>query len=152
LSNVNPKKISIRSSALKRISEERLKKRWCLTQYPTPAYAQEAEMSLKEYEDFLYSTILIDWQKEVANMICLQQIMNRTSEVRLVGNKTDLSLSIKNRTAILSDGTHNMPGGEVFTAPIENSATGKICFDLPAIRYGKEVKNIQLEFNEGEVV
>jgi aminopeptidase len=151
LSGIDPKKISARSLTVKKISDERLKKRWCVTQYPTPAYAQEAEMSLKEYEDFVYSAILLDWKKEAEKMSRIKRIMDRTDRVQIIGEKTDLTLSIKGRTAIVGDGTHNMPDGEVFTAPLENSAEGKIFFDLPAIRHGKEVQDIKLTFEKGEI-
>ncbi|MFQ6077043.1 MAG: aminopeptidase, partial [Candidatus Bathyarchaeia archaeon] len=72
--------------------------------------------------------------------------------VRLVGPGTDLTMSIKDRTSIVDDGVHNMPGGEVFTAPIEGSVEGDVYFDLPAIAYGKEVMEIRLRFEGGEIV
>lgn len=152
LSSMDPKRISARSLTLKRISDERLKKKWCGTQCPTAAYAQEAEMSLQEYEDFVYSAVLRDWEKEAEKMAELKRITDQTDEVRIIGEKTDLTMSIKGRTAVLSDGTHNMPGGEVFTAPVDDSANGEVFFDLPAIKYGKEVQGIRLKFKDGEVV
>lgn len=152
LSGVDPKRISARRLTVKEIMDERLRKRWCITQVPTPAYAQEADMSLKDYENFLYSAIFIDWKKEVEKMDKLKKIMDATDEVHIIGKKTDLTMSIKGRTAIISDGTHNMPGGEVFTAPLDNSANGRIFFDLPAIKYGKEVRDVRLTFRNGEIV
>jgi len=151
LSSIDPRKISARSLTVKKISDERLKKTWCVTQYPTPAYAQEAEMSLKEYEDFVYSAMLLNWNKEAEKMSQLKRVMDKADQVQIVGEKTDLTMFIKGRTAIVGDGTHNMPDGEVFTAPLENSADGKIFFDLPAIRYGKEVQDIKLTFEKGEI-
>jgi len=152
LSSIDPRKISARSLTVKKIADERLKKRWCVTQYPTPAYAQEADMSLKEYEDFVYSAMLLDWNREAEKMRQLKRIMDKADQVQIIGEKTDLIMSIKGRTAIMGHGTHNMPDGEVFTAPLENSANGKIFFDLPAIRYGKEVQDIKLTFEKGEIV
>ncbi len=152
LSTVDPKRISARSLALKRISDERLKKRWCVTQCPTAAYAQEAEMSVQEYEDFVYSAMLRDWKKETEKMAKLKKIMDHTDEVQIIGEKTNLTMSIRGRTAVLSDGTHNMPDGEVFTAPVDDSANGEVFFDLPAVRYGKEVQGVRLKFKDGEVV
>jgi aminopeptidase len=152
LSSIKSKKISIRSKARKPVKDVLLAKRWCLTQYPTPAYAQEAGMSLAEYENFLYSAVLIDWPKARKRMKSLQRVMNETDVVHILGEGTDLTFSIRGRKAILSDGTHNMPGGEVFTAPVDDSATGKIYFDLPAIRYGKEVRDVRLKLEQGEIV
>jgi len=152
LSNVNPKRISLRSKTLKKLQEERLSKRWCLTQYPTAGYAQDAEMSLKEYEDFVYSAILIDWDEQIKIMKKLKEIMDETNEVRLIGEDTDLTLSINGRNSIVGGPTHNVPGGEVFTAPIENSAEGEIFFDLPSVVYGNEVEGIKLTFERGKVV
>jgi aminopeptidase len=152
LSSIDPKKISMRSLALRRIHDERLKKRWCLTHYPTSGYAQDADMSLKEYEDFVYSAMIRDWPEERKKMEILKKIMDEADRVRIIGEETDLSMSIRDRTAILSDGTHNVPGGEVFTAPLDDSTNGEIFFDLPAVRYGKDVKDIRLKFERGKIV
>jgi len=152
LSNTDPKRISARFRALKALQEERLSKRWCLTQYPTVGYAQDAEMSLSEYEDFVYSAVLIDWGEQIKVMERLKEIMDETDEVRLIGKDTDLTMSIKGRNAVVGGPTHNVPGGEVFTAPVEDSAEGEIFFDIPAVVYGKEVEGIRLRFERGEVV
>ena len=152
LNSIDPNRISTRNKALKDIREERLSKRWCLTQYPTVGYAQDAEMSLKEYQDFVYSAILIDWNSQYETMKRLKEIMDRTDKVRLIGLETDLTFSIKGRNAVVGGPIHNVPGGEVFTAPIEDSAEGKILFDLPSVRYGREVEGIRLKFEKGEVV
>ncbi len=152
LSNIDPKLLGIRSRALMSIQEERMKKRWCLTAYPTNAYAQEAEMSLKEYGDFVYSAILKDWKKEKSKMEKLKKLFESANELRLVGANTDLRMSIKNRKMVISDGTHNLPGGEIFTSPLEDSVEGEIFFDLPAIYQGREVRDISLKFENGEVV
>jgi aminopeptidase len=152
LSNVPPHKISARAITLKPIQEERLSKRWCLTQYPTTGYAQEAAMSLREYSDFVFSAILIDWADQRRIMQELKQILDQTDEVRLIGDRTDLVMSIKGRNAVVGGPDNNVPGGEVFTAPIDDSAEGHIYFDLPAIKYGQEVEGITLHFEKGEVV
>jgi len=152
LSNVDPKRISARSLTTKRVSDERLRKRWCLTQYPTPAFAQEAGMSLREYEDFVYSAILRDWKEETEKMRKLKKIMDNADKLQIIGEDTDLTLSIKGRTARISNGVNNLPGGEVFTAPVDNSANGTIFFDLPAVRYGQEAQDIRLTFENGKIV
>lgn len=152
LSGVNSKRISTRQLALNEIKEERLSKRWCLTQYPTEGYAQEAEMSLTEYEDFVYGAILRNWDEERNRMGNLARFLNKAQEVRIIGEETDLTMSIKDRNAVVGDVTHNVPGGEVFTAPLDDSCEGEIYFDFPAIRYGKEVNGVRLKFHKGELV
>jgi len=152
LGNVNPKKLTRRDKTVRPIQDERLSKRWCLTQAPTPGFAQDADMSLKEYEDFVYSAILIDWASQRTQMEKLKKALDQADKVRLIGEKTDLTMSVKERNAIVGDATHNVPGGEVYTAPVDDSAEGEICFDLPGIRYGREIKGIRLKFSKGEVV
>jgi len=152
LGNVDPKKMTRRDKTLRPIQDERLTKRWCLTQAPTPGYAQDADMSLKEYEDFLYSAILINWAGQRGQMERLKKELDRADRVRIIGEKTDLTMSIKERNAVVGDAIHNVPGGEVYTAPVDDSAEGEIWFDLPGIRYGREIKGIRLKFSKGEVV
>jgi aminopeptidase len=151
LSSVDPKRMSRRLIAVRKIADERLKKRWCVVQYPAASFAQDAEMSLTEYESFVYNAMLRDWVSEGTKMRRLKELFDSSRDVRIIGQDTDLFLSIKGRTTIVDDGTHNMPGGEIFTAPIETSAEGKIFFDLPAVRYGKEVQDIRLEFEKGRI-
>jgi len=112
LSSVDPRRISKRALATKAISDVVLKKRWCVTLHPTQAYAQEAEMSLKEYQDFVYRSVLVDWEKESIKMKRLKEVMDRTDEVRIVGEKTDLRMSIKGMKAVVDDAKNNLPGGE----------------------------------------
>ncbi|MFH0897943.1 MAG: aminopeptidase [Candidatus Bathyarchaeota archaeon] len=152
LSNVEPEKMSIRSAALKEIQEARLSKRWCLTQFPSQAYAQEAEMSLSEYEDFVYGAILLDWRKERADMEKVKEVLDKGDRVHIEGVETDLTMSIKERNAVVGDATHNIPGGETYTAPVDDSAEGTIYFDFPGIVYGREVRDIRLRFNKGKVI
>jgi len=152
LGNVDPKKLTRRDKTTRKISDERLTKRWCLTQAPTPGFAQDADMSLKEYEDFVYSAILIDWTKQRAQMERLKKALDAADKVQIVGERTNLTMSIKGRNAVVGDATHNVPGGEVYTAPVDDSAEGEIWFDLPGIRYGREIKGIRLRFSKGDVV
>ena len=152
LGNVDPKKLTRRDKTTRLIQDERLSKRWCLTQAATPGFAQDADMSLKEYEDFLYSAILIDWTTQRTQMEKLKKALDQTDRIQIIGERTNLTISIKNRNAVVGDATHNVPGGEVYTAPTDNSAQGEIWFDLPGIRYGREIRGIWLKFSEGEIV
>ena len=152
LRNVDAGKLTRRDKVLRPVQDERLSKRWSLTQAPTPGYAQDADMSLKEYEDFLYSAILIDWSRQRTQMERLKKELGKAEMVQLLGEKTDLMMSIKGRSAVVGDAIHNVPGGEVYTAPVDDSANGEIWFDMPGMRYGREVKGIRLVFRKGEVV
>lgn len=152
LSGVDPSKISLRSKMLQKIQEERMKKRWCLTQHPTAAYAQEADLSLNQYRDFVYSAILLNWKRESLKTSRLKRILDRADEIRLEGERTDLRMSVRGRVFAPDDAEHNLPGGEIFTAPIENSVEGQIYFDLPAIQSGKEDRDVELRLVNGKTV
>ena len=153
LSGVDPKLISARTKVLRPISEEIVtNKRWVLCNYPTNALAQEAEMSLEEYEDFVYGATNIDWNKVKKEEMALKRALDKASEVHIVGRETDLKLSIKGRKAIPCCGERNMPDGEVFLSPVENSAEGHIYYDMPAIYQGREVLGVRLEFKAGKVI
>ena len=152
LTNVDPKKIASRSKVTNPISEEILKKRWVLFYYPTNAQAQEAEMSLEEFEDFVYSATIQDWEKISKEEDKLKKILDKSKEVQIIGKNTDIKFSIDGREAIKGDGKNNMPCGEVFIAPIEKSTQGYIEYSFPAIKAGREVDGIKLKFKDGKVI
>lgn len=152
LTNIDPKKMSLRQKTTQPLFEERVKKRWVLFEYPVNAFAQDAEMSLEEFEDFVFNATIVDWAKEGKKMQKLANLLNKSDKVRIVGKDTDIELRIKGRHAVAASGEFNMPDGEVFTAPIENSAKGYISFDFPAIYGGREVDGVRLEFKNGKCV
>ncbi len=154
MSNLDPQRLTWRQKASMPVSEYVMsgKVRWVGCNFPTPALAQEAEMSLSEYEDFVYGATNIDWSVNSKYQDKIKAVFDLGKEVRLVGPGTDLTFSIEGRPGIKCDGHNNMPDGEVFYAPIENSANGYITYDFPAIRMGKEVNDIRLEFKDGKVV
>ena len=133
--------------------------RWVVTNYPCPAYAQEADMSLGEYEDFVYAATFADRPDPVAEW---QAIHDRQQElvdwlrgkdkVQVQGPNIDLTLSIAGRTFINSDGKRNMPSGEIYTGPVEDSVNGWVRFTYPAIRGGREVDGVLFKFQDGKVV
>ncbi len=133
--------------------------RWVGTLYPTNAHAQDAEMSLSGFEDFVYGACLPDmedpvghWQRFSAWQQKIVDWFGGKEQVRVVGPETDLRLTIAGRTFINSDGKHNMPSGEVFTGPVEDSVEGHVHFSYPAIHQGREVAGIRLWFEKGRVV
>jgi len=139
------------------IREARLGTDWVSTVHPTRALAQQAGMSYEAYTDFVYDAILRDWESLAAEMSQLKGILDRGSEVRIVkeSDQTDLTLSIENRTAVNSAASvaydsHNLPSGEVFTAPADTA--GQVVFDVPMTIRGSRVENARLVFKDGVVV
>jgi aminopeptidase len=127
--------------------------KWVGCQYPTPALAQEAGMSLSEFEDFLYGSCLLDWKAEKERMSRYAKAFDEAKEVRIVAEGTDLTLGIDGRDGEVDAGGANMPGGEFFYSPLEDSASGTIAFtEFPAVYAGREVTGIRLRFEEGRVV
>jgi aminopeptidase len=133
--------------------------RWTGLPYPGRAEAQEAEMALEEYEDFVYGGCLVDgddpvseWKKVREEQQRLCDYLNKAKKIRLVGEDTDLTYSVDGRKWINCCGEKNMPDGEVFTAPVENSVDGAVRFTFPGLFYGKEIEDIRLAFEDGRVV
>ncbi len=130
-----------------------LEVRWAVVQYPTEAAAAEAGMSLEEYTEFVYGACLLDWDAEEERMRAIKERFDRTERVRIVGDGTDLTLSIEGRPGIVSAGFRNMPDGEVFYCPVEDSAEGVITYsEYPAVYLGNDVERARLVFREGRVV
>ena len=159
LSGVDPQKQARLSKTTKPLREVMIKKKWCLTLYPTQAYAQDAEMSLTDFEDFVFRAVFADQDKPVEAWRALAKRQAKliahlrgAKQIRIVGPETDLTLSVAGRKFINSAGTHNMPCGEVFTGPVENSAEGHIRFDYPVCHAGREIDGIRLVFRKGRVV
>jgi len=126
---------------------------WVLCWYPTPALAQDAGMTLPAFEDFLYGSCLVDWEAEHKRISRYAKLFDEAEEVRIVGESTNLRLSVAGRRADVDAGTGNMPGGEFFLCPVETSAEGTIAFaEFPALWGGREMRGVRLRFSEGRVV
>jgi aminopeptidase len=124
-----------------------------LANYPCEAFAQEAEMSLGEYEDFVFQGVNeVNWEKLAKVQKKIEKLVDKTKTVHIVAPETDLMFSIAGRKAVSDNGECNMPGGEVFTSVVENSTEGFIQYSFPAIYMGREVSNVRLEFKKGKVV
>ncbi len=165
LSNMDPLKQRTYGIARSELTETYMRRaavgdlRWTTTQFPCSAYAQEADMSLSEYQDFVYSATYSDktdpiseWQRIHDEQQKIVNWMVGKKSVTVKSPNVDLKLSIEGRSFINSDGTNNMPSGEIFTGPVENSAQGWVDFSYPAIRGGREVEGVRLEFKDGKVV
>jgi aminopeptidase len=133
--------------------------RWVLSAYPTNGAAQDAEMSLAEYEEFVYRAAFLDdgdpvarWRAFSEEVERVAEFLSAKAELRIVAEGTDLTLDVGGRTWIPSEGHENFPDGEVFTAPHETSVEGEIHFTYPAVFRGREVDDVRLRFRGGEVV
>ncbi len=133
--------------------------RWVVSAFPTQALAQEARMSLADYEDFVFTAGLLDaddpvaaWKATGERIHRLAEWLATVRELRIVGTGTDLTFSVEGRSWIASDGRANFPDGECFTGPVEDSVEGEISFSYPAVFNGRSVQGARLRFRAGEVV
>jgi aminopeptidase len=165
LSGVAPERQTKRRAATRHLMEKTMKRaaegthRWVYTLFPTNAYASDAEMSLSDFEDFYYRACLADdpdplnaWQRASEECRRLAEWAQGHEEVHVTAPGTDIRLGIAGRTFVTADGRHNMPDGEFFTAPIEDSVEGEVSFHLPAMVGGREVAGVRLRFESGKVV
>jgi aminopeptidase len=164
LSNVDPKRMAVASSARKPINKIFMDRsargalKWVGTQWPCNASAQDAEMSLTEYENFVFGAGHLDerdpiaaWKRISKEQQALTDFLNKSREVRIVAEDTDIRYSCKGRKWINCDGHYNFPDGEVFTGPVENSVEGHVKFSFPAVHGGREVHGARLTFKNGKV-
>lgn len=165
LSSIDPTRQTIWSRArtdLRRISMQRAadgERRWSLTLFPTPAYAQDADMATDEFASFLEAACFLDRPDPVAAWRALSQRQARMIEwltprcdLHIVAPGTDLRMSVAGRQWVNSDGKRNFPSGEVFTAPLEDSVDGHVQFSYPVVTDGREISGIELRFETGVVV
>jgi aminopeptidase len=166
LTGCDPKKIGLAQAArkqymeifLRRAAEGRLS--WTGTQFPTNASAQDAEMSLAEYEDFVFRAGMLDrpdpvgaWKKLSERQQRLVDLLHGKSDYHVVAaNGTDVRMSVAGHRWINCDGHENFPDGEVFTGPVIDSVNGTIHFSFPAVHHGREVQDVRLKFRDGKVV
>ncbi len=152
-SDVAPETNAAFARAHRPIQEERLSKRWCLTQFPAPANAQLAGMSTEGYENFVWDAVNKDWDAQRAFQAEMVEIMDPAEEIRIKsGETTDVRMSIAGNPTRNDYGEHNLPGGEVFTAPIPDSVEGEVLFDMPLYHQGREITDVHLIFEGGAVV
>jgi aminopeptidase len=164
LTNIDPNKVQRYGKATSVITEAQMRRggegvfKWVTTLYPTEAYAQDASMSLKEYEDFVFGAVHVHgddpiayWKSTAAGQQKAIDFLAGKSQVVLRGPNVDLTLSIKKRKFMNSTGTHNMPDGEIYTGPVEDSVNGWVKFTYPAIYGGVAVEGAELTFSNGRV-
>jgi len=165
LSRVDPARMRMRREATRDLTQRFMERsargelRWCLTQAPTHADAQEAEMSLAEYEEFVYTAGHLDeddpvaaWERVDREQAEIASRLEKIKILRILGPDTDLTVSVAGRHWISASGKHNFPDGEVFTGPVEDATRGTVRFTFPAIYGGREVTDVRLTFEGGRVV
>ncbi|MGO9885386.1 MAG: aminopeptidase [Solirubrobacteraceae bacterium] len=159
LSSIDPTLIVRAASARRPLQELRLSRRWCGTLLPTPALAQQAGMGEREFAEFVTRALFLDrldalaaWRELSSRQTKLVGRLSRARQIRIEADGTDLTLDVHDRRWINSDGRRNMPSGEVFTGPHEQSANGTIRFTIPTGPPGVTVRGVELEFAHGEVV
>ncbi len=163
--SIDPRRAAARSISRRDESKKRFERsakgdqRWTVTVFPNQAQAQEADMSLEEFEAFVYHATFCDqpdpialWKKVKADQQKYVDWLKGRKRVQARGPNVDLTLSIDGRTFINSTGTHNMPSGEIFTGPVEDSVNGWVRFSYPAITGGRQVDGVELKFEDGKVV
>ena len=164
LTGVPPQRLATRREAMSELQRRYLERaakdelRWCATQYPTHAEAQDAEMSLVEYEDFVFTAGLLHesdpvaaWERVRAEQARVAATLGRCATLAFHGPDVDLTVSVAGRTWINAAGEKNFPDGEVFTGPVEDSASGRVRFSFPAIFQSREVDGVELTFERGKV-
>ncbi len=153
MSDVPSTQMKLVAQKMKPVLDHRVKKtRWVVLRWPTPSMAQQAGMSTEQFEDFFFDVCTLDYAKMKPGMRALKTLMEKTDLVEIKGPSTDLQFSIKGIPAITCGGNHNIPDGEVFTAPVRDSVQGYITFNAPTIYQGVAFDNIRLEFNDGKIV
>ena len=165
LSQIDPQRMALMQRAngsltrrfMQRFVEGQL--RWCGTLFPTEAHAQDAQMSLSEYEDFVYRACLLDqpdpvaaWRQVHASQQRIVEYLSERRHIQIVAPDTELEYRCAGRRWINCDGKVNFPDGEVFTGPIEDSVSGHVRFSYPSVYQGREAQDVRLTFREGRVV
>ena len=153
MSDIPADKLQLISQKMKPVLDHRVQKtRWCILRWPTPSMAQQAGMSTEQFEDFFFDVCTLDYAKMQPGMKALSTLMEKTDRVEIKGPGTDLTFSIKGIPALPCGGQHNIPDGEVFTAPVRKSVQGVISYNAPSIYQGTAFDSIRLEFKDGKIV
>lgn len=153
LSDVPHQQLQLNTAWSNDVLNERVNNtKWVVLRYPNNSMAQLANTSLEDFEDFYFDVCNLDYQKMSQAMDALVDLMNHTDKVRLVGQGTDLTFSIKGIPAIKCDGKMNIPDGEVYTAPVRDSVNGVITYNTPSVYQGFTYENICFTFKDGKII
>lgn len=157
LAQTSPKFIELMTIMQERVAKGELK--WTIVPFPCDAYASDAKMDLESYKELVYHALHLEaedpaeeWKKIQVKQDHLVEYLSQANSFHIIGEDTDLTLATNQRPWKNSCGHNNLPDGEVYTSPVENSLNGYIRFTYPGIYQGKEIENIKLEFKDGRVV
>ena len=153
MSDVPSDQMRLISKRMKPVLDWRVRKtKWCVLRWPSAGMAQMAQMATEAFEDFYFRVCTLDYARMQPGMRALSELMMNTSDVHITGPGTDLRFSIQGIKAIACGGTHNIPDGEVFTAPVKNSVQGFVQYNAPTIYQGTGFDSVRLEFNDGKII
>jgi aminopeptidase len=153
MSDVPDEKMRLISGAMRPVMDWRINKtKWVVLRWPTPAMAQQAQMSTPAFEDFYFKVCTLDYSRMAPGMAALKALMDSTDKVQLKGPGTDLHFSIKGIGSVTCGGDRNIPDGEVFSCPVKKSVEGFVTFNVPSIYQGQAFDGVRLEFSAGKIV
>jgi len=153
MSDVPADKMQLVTEKLRPVINERVNNtRWCVLRWPTTAMAQQASMSSEAFEDFFFRVCLLDYKSLLPSMNGLKKLMDKANKVHITGPGTDLSFSLKGLKGIACGGSHNIPDGEVFSAPVKDSVEGYVSYNTPTVYQGIAFDNVRLEFSKGKII
>ena len=165
LSTVDPARLARRQASIGPVQQRFMERaaagdlRWCVTAFPCEAFAQDCDMSLEAYEDFVFAAGWLDapdpvaaWRRFADTEAELTAQLEQVRTLRVLAEDTDLTLGVAGRTWVASKGERNFPDGEVYTGPLETETEGDVRFSFPAVIGGREVEDVRLRFREGRVV
>ncbi|MFV0416806.1 MAG: aminopeptidase [Chthoniobacterales bacterium] len=153
MSDIPEKSLKLISREMTPVLNYRINKtKWVVLRWPTPAMAQQAQMSTEAFEKLYFRVCTLDYARMVPGMKALKALMDKTDRVHIKSPGTDLRFSIKGIGSVTCGGTHNVPDGEVFSCPTKNSVEGHITYNTPTIYQGSSFDNIRLEFSQGKIV
>jgi aminopeptidase len=139
--------------AMGQISAKRWEEtRWCLVRVPSVSFAQQAETDLETVTDMFFEACLFDWEAEAEPWHRAARTLEGGSQVRVVGRDTDLSFSVEGRRWVVGDGRINMPDGELYTAPVNDTLNGYISFEFPGVLSGRLIHDIRLAWEDGALI
>lgn len=152
-SDIPQEKQRLISTCMKDVLDWRVQKtKWVILRWPSEGFAQQAKMSTEAFENFYFDVCTMNYSRMQPGMKVLKGLMQSTDNVHIIGPNTDLTFSIKNIPAIECGGQHNIPDGEVFTAPVKNSINGILNYNTPTVYQGIAFENIVLKFKDGKII
>ncbi|MBE2203629.1 MAG: aminopeptidase [Chthoniobacterales bacterium] len=152
MSDVPDEKMRLITGKMRSVMDWRINRtKWVVLRWPTPAMAQQAQMSTPAFEDFFFKVCTLDYSRMAPGMEALKALMDKTDRVHLKGPGTDLRFSIKGIGSVTCGGDRNIPDGEVFSCPVKTSVEGHVTFNVPSIYQGQAFDGVRLEFSKGRI-